>query len=283
MIILLILKEKQRNYARKEITHFQFRYILHLFVYFCMCFLVKRPITFLLYIFAHDLGKTCLQLEGISKELASLRALLSYIEIYKHEAPYLPEILEKIIAELERQQTKKMCEYDDSNDKNGLLTGSKATSLQQHSELKCVAPTNKITASAASTINSVNTPESEPQEQSDNKRQKTEVPKEVPPIDSVGVASAFHSTQPPSWQRPVLFMDQRSPHLNTSAGHYSLSGHPPASLHMNSYNSPNYPEGAIREPVYYDRPPPLGRPGVAIRGPGLYNWPMPHGGCNLPP
>ena len=78
-------------------------------------------------------------------------------------------------------------------------------------------------------------------------------------------------------------MDQRSPHLNTSAGHYSLSGHPPASLHMNSYNSPNYPEGAIREPVYYDRPPPLGRPGVAIRGPGLYNWPMPHGGCNLPP
>ncbi|KAK7851479.1 FRIGIDA-like protein 5 isoform X2 [Quercus suber] len=213
------------------------------------------------------------QLEGISKELASLRALLSYIEIYKHEAPYLPEILEKIIAELERQQTKKKCEYDESNDKNGLLTGSKATSLQQHSEPKCVAPTNKITASAASTINSVNTPESEPQEQGDNKRQKTEVPKEVPPIDSVGAASAFHSTQPPSWQRPVLFMDQRSPHLNTSAGHYSLSGHPPpASLHMNSYNSPNYPEGAIREPVYFDRPPPLGRPGVAIRGPGLYNW-----------
>ncbi|KAF3944674.1 hypothetical protein CMV_028883 [Castanea mollissima] len=225
------------------------------------------------------------QLEGISKELASLRALLSYIEIYKHEAPYLPEILEKIIAELERQQTKKKCEYDDSNDKNGLLTGSKATSLQQHSEQKCVAPTNKITASfATSTINSVNTPESEPHVQSDNKRQKTEVPKEVPPIDSVGAASAFHSMQPPSWQRPVLFMDQRSPHLNTSAGHYSLSGHPPpASLHMNSYNSPNYSEGAIREPVYYDRPPPLGRPGVAIRGPGLYNWPMPHGGCNLPP
>nr|POF20884.1 frigida-like protein 5 [Quercus suber] len=224
------------------------------------------------------------QLEGISKELASLRALLSYIEIYKHEAPYLPEILEKIIAELERQQTKKKCEYDESNDKNGLLTGSKATSLQQHSEPKCVAPTNKITASAASTINSVNTPESEPLEQGDNKRQKTEVPKEVPPIDSVGAASAFHSTQPPSWQRPVLFMDQRSPHLNTSAGHYSLSGHPPpASLHMNSYNSPNYPEGAIREPVYFDRPPPLGRPGVAIRGPGLYNWPMPHGGSNLPP
>ncbi|KAL0005754.1 hypothetical protein SO802_013315 [Lithocarpus litseifolius] len=224
------------------------------------------------------------QLEGISKELASLRALLSYTEIYKHEAPYLPEILEKIIAELERQQTKKKCEYDDSNDKNGLLTGSKATSLQQHSEPKYVAPTNKITASAASTIKSVNTPESEPQEQSDNKRQKTEVPKEVPPIDSVGAASAFHSTQPPSWHQPVLFMDQRSPHLNTSAGHYSLSGHPPpASLHMNSYNSPNYPEGAIREPVYYDRPPPLGRPGVAIRGPGLYNWPMPHGGCNLTP
>ncbi|XP_030926202.1 FRIGIDA-like protein 5 isoform X1 [Quercus lobata] len=141
------------------------------------------------------------QLERISKELASLRALLSYVEIYKHEAPYLPEILEKIIAELERQQTKKKCEYDDSNDKNGLLTGSKATSLQQHSEQKCVAPTNKITASSATfTINLVNTPKFEPQEQSNNKRQKTEVPKEVPPIDSVGAASAFHSTQPPSWQ-----------------------------------------------------------------------------------
>ena len=47
----------------KEISHFQFRYFLHPFVYVCM-FLVKHSTTFLLYIFARDWVKLAYSLWG---------------------------------------------------------------------------------------------------------------------------------------------------------------------------------------------------------------------------
>ena len=256
------------------------------------------------------MSKTCLQLEGIGKELAALRDVLSCISIYKLEDEYLPEILEKNIAELEKQQAKKKREYDESDVKRGALTTSKVTLLKQHrqqqtslgpkslesardpqqteqgqpqyTEQKCIAPTTMIaTTSPLSAQTSVNTPKSEPEEHSGSKHLSPEVPKEVPPIYSIRDTSAFHSMQPPNWQPPGLFMNRGAPFLNTSARHYSLSGQPHAGLHMNSYIIP-YPN-ALRNPVYYNRPPSLGSPGDAIRGPGFYNGTMPYRGNNLPP
>ena len=71
---------------------------------------------------------------GISKELTALRAVCSWIEIYKLEDENFPEILEKHIAEQEKQQAEKKHEYDSSNVKNGPHTRSKATLLQQHQQ-----------------------------------------------------------------------------------------------------------------------------------------------------
>ena len=68
---------------------------------------------------------------GISKELTALRAVRSWIEIYKLEDENYPEILEKHIVEQEKQQAEKTHEYD-PNVKNGPRTRSKATLLQQH-------------------------------------------------------------------------------------------------------------------------------------------------------
>ena len=69
---------------------------------------------------------------GISKELTALRAVHSWIEIYKLEDENFPEILEKHIVEQEKQQAEKKHEYDSSNVKNGPLTRSKVTLLQHH-------------------------------------------------------------------------------------------------------------------------------------------------------
>ena len=256
------------------------------------------------------MSKTCLQLKGISKELTALRAVLSWIEIYKLEDENFLEILEKHIAEQEKQQGEKKREYDSSNVKDGPHTRSKDTLLQQHqqqqtncspktlgsemnpqqtnqvrpqhTEQKCVATTTMITATTApSTLTSGNTPKSKPQEHSGSKRRRTEVPREAPPIYAVGATSAFHSVQPPNWHPPGLFMDQDAPYFDTSARHYSLSGHPLPDVHMNPYVFPDYPRDALRRPGYYDRP--ICDPADTIRGPGLYNYPMHYGGYNLPP
>ena len=123
---------------------------------------------------------------GINKELTALRAVRSWIEIYKLEDENFPEILEKHIAEQEKQQAEKKHEYDSSNVKNGPHTRSRATLLQQHQQQQtscspktlgsemdpqqtnqvrpqhteqiCIAPTTMITAtSASSTLTSGNT------------------------------------------------------------------------------------------------------------------------------
>ncbi|XP_065636845.1 FRIGIDA-like protein 4b [Quercus suber] len=251
------------------------------------------------------------ELMGISKELTALRAVRSWIEIYKLEDENFPEILEKHIAEQEKQQAEKKHEYDSSNVKNGPCTRSKATLLQQHQQqTSCspktlgsemdpqqtnqvrpqhtkqtgIAPTTMITAtSAPSTLTSGNTPKSEPQEHSGSKCHRTEVPREAPPISAVGATSGFHSMQPPNWQPPGLFMDQDAPYFNTSARHYSLSGYPLPNVHMNPYIIPDYPREALRMPDYYDRPLSFGGPADTIWGPGLYNYPLPYGGNNLLP
>ena len=263
------------------------------------------------------MSKTCLQLKGISKELTALRAVLSWIEIYKLEDENFHEVLVKHIAEQEKQQAEKKREYDSSNVKDGPHTRSKDTLLQQHqqqqtncspktlgsemdpqqtnqvrpqhTEQKCVATTTMITATTApSTLTSGNTPKSKPQEHSGSKRRRTEVPREAPPIYAVGATSAFHSVQPPNWHPPGLFMDQDAPYFDTSARHYSLSGHPLPDVHMNPYVFPDYPRDALRRPGYYERIPgyydrPICDPADTIRGPGLYNYPMHYGGYNLPP
>ena len=51
---------------------------------------------------------------------------------------------------------------------------------------------------------------------------------------------------------------------------------------MNPYIIPDYPREALKIPDYYDRPLSFGGPADTIRGPGLYNYPMPYGGYNLP-
>ena len=169
------------------------------------------------------MSKTCLQLKGISKELTALRAVLSWIEIYKLEDENFHEVLVKHIAEQEKQQAEKKREYDSSNVKNGPHTRSKDTLLQQHqqqqtncspktlgsemdpqqtnqvrpqhTEQKCVATTTMITATTApSTPTSGNTLKSEPQEHSGIKRRRTEVPRDAPPIYAVGATSAFQFT-----------------------------------------------------------------------------------------
>ena len=263
------------------------------------------------------MSKTCLQLKGISKELTALRAVLSWIEIYKLEDENFHEVLVKHIAEQEKQQAEKKREYDSSNVKNGPHTRSKDTLLQQHqqqqtncspktlgsemdpqqtnqvrpkhTEQKCVATTTMITATTApSTLTSGNTPKSKPQEHSGSKRRRTEVPREAPPIYAVGATSAFHSVQPPNWHPPGLCMDQDARYFDTSARHYSLSGHPLPDVHMNPYVFPDYPRDALRRPGYYERIPgyydrPICDPADTIRGPGLYNYPMHYGGYNLPP
>ena len=86
------------------------------------------------------MSKTCLQLKGISKELTALRAVLSWIEIYKLEDENFHEILEKHIAEQEKQQGEKKREYDSSNVKNGPRTRSKDTLLQQHQQQTNCSP-----------------------------------------------------------------------------------------------------------------------------------------------
>ena len=217
---------------------------------------------------------------GISKELTALRAVRSWIEIYKFEDENFPEILEKHIAEQEKQRAEKKHEYDSSNVKNGPHTRSKATLLQQHQQQQTscspktlgsemdpqqtnqvrpqhteqisIAPTTMITAtSAPSTLTSGNTPKSELQEHSGSKRHRTEVSREAP-------------------------------YFNTSARHYSLAGYPLLNVHKNPYIIPDYPREALRIPDYYDRPLSFGGPADTIRGPGLYNYPMPYGGYNLP-
>nr|XP_023892114.1 FRIGIDA-like protein 5 [Quercus suber] len=209
------------------------------------------------------------------KQRVNLRAVRSWIEIYKLEDENFPEILEKHIAEQEKQQAEK--KHDSSNVKNGPRTRSKATLLQQHQQQQtscspktlgsemnpqknnqvrpqhteqiCIAPTTMITAtSAPSTLTSGNTPKSEPQEHSGSKRHRTEVPREAPPISAVGATSGFHSMQPPNWQPPGLFMDQYAPYVNTSARHYSLSGYPLPNVHMKAYIIPDYPREALRIP-----------------------------------
>ena len=158
----------------------------------------------------------------------------------------------------------------------------------QYVEQKCVATTTMITATTApSTLTSGNTPKSESQEHSGSKCRRTEVPREAPAIYAVGATSAFHSVQPPNWHPPGLFMDQDAPYFDTSARHYSLSGHPLPDVHMNPYVFPDYPRDALRRPGYYERIPgyydrPICDPADTIRGPGLYNYPMPYGGYNLP-
>ena len=214
--------------------------------------------------------------------------------------------------ELEKQQAEKKPEYDSSNVKNGPRTRSKVTLLQQHqqqqtscslktlgsdmdpqqtnqvrpqhTEQMCIASTTMITAtSAPSTLTSGNTPKSEPQEHSESKRHRTEVPREAPPIFAVGATSGFHSMQSPNWHPPGLFMDQDAPYFNTSTRHYSLSGYPLPNVHMNPYIIPDYPMEVLRIPDYSDRPLSFGGPADTIRGPGLYNYPMPYGSYNLLP
>ncbi|KAL4637298.1 hypothetical protein ACB092_03G067700 [Castanea dentata] len=80
------------------------------------------------------------QLKEISKELTALRAVLSWIEIYKLEDENFHAILEKHVAEQEKQQAEKKREYDSSNVKNGPRTRSKDTLLQQHQQQQTVVP-----------------------------------------------------------------------------------------------------------------------------------------------
>ena len=57
---------------------------------------------------------------------------------------------------------------------------------------------------------------------------------------------------------------------------------------MNPYVFPDYPRDALRRPGYYERIPgyydrPICDPADTIRGPGLYNYPMPYGFTTLVP
>uniref|UniRef100_A0A7N2L300 FRIGIDA-like protein n=1 Tax=Quercus lobata TaxID=97700 RepID=A0A7N2L300_QUELO len=220
------------------------------------------------------------QLMGISKELTALRAVCSWIDIYKLEDENFPEILEKHIAEQEKQQAEK--KHDINNNKQAVVPKlwgrrwilNKLIKFRpQHTEQICIAPTTMITAtSAPSTLTSGNTPKSEPEEHSGSKCHRTEVPREAPPISAVGATSGFHSMQTPNWQPPGLFMDQDAPYFNTSARHYSLSGYPLPNVHMNPYIIPDYPREALRIPDYFDRPLSFGGPADTIRGPVTKSW-----------